>query len=43
MSVNNITSSGFTNFCLSLTKNDIKIKEVDFYCNKINNDGFKTL
>jgi len=43
MSNNNITNSGFANFCLSLTKNEIKINEIDFYNNKIGNDGFKTL
>ena len=43
MSVNNITNYGFSNFCISLTKNGIKIKEMDFYCNKISNEGFKTL
>ena len=43
MSINNITNLGFSNFCLSLTKNEIKIKEIDFYNNKIGNDGFKTL
>ena len=26
-----------------MTKNEIKIKEIDFYNNKIGNDGFKTL
>jgi arsenate reductase-like glutaredoxin family protein len=43
MSINNITNSGFSNFCLALTKNEIKLKEMDFYENKIGNDGFKTL
>lgn len=43
MSVNNITDSGFSNFCLALTKHEIKLKEMDFYRNKIGNDGFKTL
>ena len=42
MSINNITDTGFSNFCLSLTKNEIKMKEIDFYCNKIGNEGFKT-
>jgi hypothetical protein len=42
MSFNNITNVGFFNFCVTLTKNNIKIKEIDFYCNKISDDGFKT-
>ena len=43
MSSNNITNSGFINFCLSLTRYEIKIKEIDFYNNKIGNEGFKAL
>ena len=42
MSINNITNSGFTNFCLALTKNEIKLKEMDFYKNNIGSEGFKT-
>ena len=41
MSNNNITNSGFANFCLSLTKNEIKINEIDFYNNKIGNESMK--
>ena len=43
MSINNITNSGFINFCLSLTRYEIKINEIDFYSNKIGNEGFKSL
>ena len=43
MSINNITNSGFINFCLSLTRYEIKMKEIDFYSNKIGNEGFKSL
>ena len=42
MSINNITNLGFSNFSSCLSKNEIKLKEIDFYCNKIGNDGFKT-
>ena len=42
MSFNNITNVGFFNFCVTLTKNNIKMKEIDFYSNKISDDGFKT-
>ena len=41
LSINNITNSGFSNFCLSLTKNKIKLREMDFYSNKIGDEGFK--
>ena len=43
MSINNITNSGFANFCLALTRYEIKMKEIDFYSNKIGDEGFKVL
>ena len=41
LSINNITNIGFSSFCLSLTKNKIKLREMDFYNNKIGDEGFK--
>ena len=41
LSINSITNSGFSSFCLSLTKNKIKLREMDFYSNKIVMKGSK--
>ena len=41
LSINNITSIGFSNFCVQVGKNKIILKEIDFFSNKINDDGFK--
>lgn len=41
VSNNNITNCSFINFCLALSKNKIRINNIDFYNNKISDDGFK--
>ena len=41
LSFNNITNIGFINFILNLSKNQIKLLEMDFYNNKIGDDGFR--
>ena len=40
-SINNITNLGFINLILNLSKNQIKLLEMDFYSNKIGDDGFR--
>jgi uncharacterized protein YjbI with pentapeptide repeats len=42
LSINIITSGGFSHFCQNLSKHKIKLSEMDFYKNKISDDGFKT-
>ena len=42
LSINNITNAGFSNFCLNLTKYNLKLSEIDFYSNKIADGGFRT-
>ena len=41
LSINNITNMGFINFILNVSKYKMKLSEIDFYNNKINDDGFK--
>ena len=41
LSINNITNIGFINFILNLSKNKIKLMELDLYSNKIGDDGFR--
>ena len=41
LSNNNITSIGFINFILNVSKGNLKLSEMDFYNNKIGDDGFK--
>ena len=41
LSINNITSIGFINFILNTSKGNLKLSEMDFYNNKISDDGFK--
>ena len=41
LSINNITNIGFINFILNLSKNRIKLLDMDFYSNKIGDDGFR--
>ena len=41
LSINNITNLGFINFILNLSKNQIKLMELDVYSNKIGDDGFR--
>jgi len=43
LSINNITFVGFANFIINLTKNNIDLREMDFYNNEIGDDGFKIL
>ena len=41
LSINNITNIGFINFLLNLSKNQLKLTKMDFYNNKIGDDGFR--
>ena len=41
LSINYITNIGFINFILNVSKHSIKLAEMDFYNNKIGDEGFK--